>query len=170
MKRLSLAVLFVFSSLPLSPLFGDDAKLDAILAEVRALREQVSELEGRIAELEETLQGVPAAVASEAPQSKSEKRNWIDNMRVELKKAEARASGPWTEPASWTKISKGMDEEAVIAILGEPTSRKFSVRLDTDEILIYEGDLSGNGDLISGEIRLYKGKVRRFEAPDLPSE
>ena len=54
----------------------------------------------------------------------------------------------------------------MIAILGEPSARKFSIRKDTDEILIYESDLHGTGKLVRGEVRIYKGKVRRFSAPN----
>lgn len=148
-----------------------DEKLDQVLAELQSLREQVAALETRL-EAVESNSAEPSSNQNIAPDAiqPRERKNWFDTMRVELKKAEVRASGAWTTPSSWDGIRTGLKEEEVIALLGEPTQRKFSVRRDTDEILIYEGDLEGTGELIEGEIRIYKGKVRRFTAPDFPSQ
>lgn len=144
-----------------------DDRLDAILSELRALRAQVSELEARVAQIE----GAPAVQAVAAPaaddsKAAPEKDRWYDKMRIELRKAEARASGPWTEPAAWDRVVPGMKESEVRALLGEPTQEKFSVRKDTDLILIYQGDLDGNGQLVEGEVRIRHGKVTRFEKPE----
>lgn len=147
-----------------------DERLDRIVEELQSLREQVSALEARVSELESLPPAETHVETTQPRQSSREKSKWFDTMRVELKKAEARASGAWTSIARWDRIHKGMKVEDVVHILGEPTHRKFSVRKDTDEILIYEGDLDGNGELVSGEIRIYKGKVRRYVAPDLPPE
>lgn len=144
-----------------------DDRIDELIAEVRALKEQVALLEDRIQALEGQ-RGL--AESSETEGKRNDSRSWFDSMRVELKKAEVRASGSWTEPQSWTKISKGMKKEEVIDVLGEPTTIKFSVRKDTDEILVYEGDLTGEGQPARGEVRIYKGEVRRFEVPDLPAQ
>lgn len=146
-------------------LFADD-RLDQILEELTALRQQVDALEQRLDNLE--AQGiVPNTIPSSAASAeKEEKKNWFDAMRVELKKAEVRASGAWTVAATWDSLEKGMEEEDVITLLGEPTTRKFSVRKDTDEIFYYRGDLEGTGEQLEGEVRIYKGKVRRFVVPD----
>lgn len=150
--------------LVLSPaaLFADD-KLDQVLAELAALRQQVDSLEQRLEAIEAQ---PPAAAAPAASAERGDRKNFFDAMRVELKKADVRASGEWTKPETWESLKKGMEEEEVIALLGEPIDRKFSVRLDTDEILYYRGDLDGTGELIEGEVRIYKGKVRRFVVPD----
>ena len=150
---------------------NSDEKLDLILAELKSLREQVSNLETRLEAVETQPEEILAkqTVAPEADKPR-ERKNWFDTMRVELKKAEVRASGPWTTPSTWDRIQNGLKEDEVIAILGEPTQRRFSVRRDTDEILIYRGDLEGTGVPLEGEIRIYKGKVRRFTAPDFPAE
>lgn len=155
-----------------------DERIDALLAEVRALRSQVQQLESRVASLESDAPAPSGFAATPAPSQTApadtiepkERKGWFDNMRIELKKAEARASGAWTEPSVWNQIHAGMDAEQAIEILGEPTTRKFSLRKDTDEILIYQGDLAGDGSEIKGELRIYKGKVRRFETPDFPAE
>lgn len=146
-------------------LLADD-RLDQVLEELAALRQQVDSLEQRLASIEE--QGLAPAGAPVAPPQAEDDENkgWFDSMRVELKKAEVRASGPWTAAATWNELEKGMKEEEVIELLGEPTARKFSVRKDTDEIFHYRGDLDGTGELIEGEVRIYKGKVRRFVVPD----
>ncbi len=163
-----LAVLLL--ALPLVSATADD-RIDALLAEVRSLRSQVQQLETRVASLESDAPApAPSQAAPAATAEPKERKGWFDNMRIELKKAEARASGPWTEPAVWTQIQEGMTADQAIAILGEPTSRKFSLRKDTDEILIYQGDLAGDGDEVRGELRIYKNKVRRLEPPDFPAD
>lgn len=141
-----------------------DTASDEILAELRALRAKVDSLEARIAQLETA----PPKTASAAVEPAQTERKWFDRLNLELKKAEVRASGPWTTESTWQKVHVGMEVDALIDLLGEPTGRKFSVRRDTDEIFFYEGDLEGTGEAISGEIRIYKGKIRRFTAPDFP--
>ncbi len=160
------ALLLLFAALP-SGILADEAKIDLILEEVAALRQEVAQLQQRVDALE--TRPVAKAPPSEQNAPIDKPKRWYDNMRIELKKAEARASGPWIEAENWKLVENGMKEDDAIAILGEPTRRKFSVRKDTDEILIYEGDLNGEGELVSGEIRIYKGKIRRFVAPDFPT-
>ncbi len=144
-----------------------EVTLENVLEELQALRAQVSALEARIESLESS--GIAAAItASESKIDSEERRNWFEKMRLELKKADAKAIGGWTKPENWTRISVGQKLEEVVEILGKPTKRKFSVKKKTDEILIYEGDLSGNGALIEGTIRIYKGKVNDIEAPRFP--
>lgn len=148
-----------------------EERLDQILEELQSLRQQVANLEARLDAIENKSETANNPQATAPANTKSrEGKTWFDNMRVELKKAEVRASGPWTNPAAWKQIQNGLKEKQVLAALGEPTQRKFSVRRDTDEILIYRGDLEGTGVPIEGEIRIYKGKVRRFTAPDFPNE
>ncbi|MBD5782111.1 hypothetical protein IEN85_21615 [Pelagicoccus sp. NFK12] len=161
-----------FATLPFASLnLRADDKIDQVLSELQALRQQVATLEARVATLEAT-KAIPAgALDASAPEAQPrERKNLFDHMRIELQKAEARASGPWTTPANWNGIQNGLTEDEVIEILGEPTDRKFSVRRDTDEIFYYRGDLEGTGEPIEGEIRIYKGKVRRFTLPDFPTE
>ncbi len=144
-------------------------KTEQILSELQALREEVATLEARVASLEAENAAIAAAPDQGQVQPR-QRKTWFDNMRIELKKAEVRASGAWTNPEAWTAIQNGLTVDEVIAALGEPTTRKFSVRRDTDEILYYQGDLEGTGEPVEGEIRIYKGKVRRFNLPDFPSE
>lgn len=170
-------VIFLFTMGLITPrLFSqsnDQATLDLILAEVRALNDKVEELEKRVAAFESASEETPAiaraaidyAAANPPPTEEKSRNKWYENLRVELKKADVRASGDWVKPESWDQIKTGMDPEDVIAVLGEPSARKFSIRKDTDEIMIYEGDLHGTGKLVKGEVRIYKGKVRRFSAP-----
>lgn len=146
-----------------------EANIEGILAELQVLRKQVATLETRIENLENEKAATIAAADSNEVQPR-QRKTWFDNMRVELKKAEVRASGAWTSPDAWNNIQTGLTIDEVIAFLGEPTDRKFSVRRDTDEILHYRGDLEGSGEPVEGEIRIYKGKVRRFTLPDFPTE
>lgn len=150
---------------------ASQATLDRILAEIRTLSEKVSSLEARLAKYEDTAEtaaALPPAVAAYAaanPPPKGQKDKWYENLRIELRKADARASGAWVKPESWDRLALKMSPDEAIAILGEPTSKKFSIRKDTDEIYIYEGDLEGTGELIKGEVRIYKNKVSKIVAP-----
>lgn len=149
----------------------NQATLDQILAEIKSLNEKVSALEVRLAKYEEVADvsnAIPqAAVAYAAanPPPKGEKDKWYENLRIELRKADVRASGNWVNPDSWDQLALKMKPDEVVAILGEPMDKKFSIRKDTDEIYIYQGDLDGQGNNVKGEVRIYKGKVSKILAP-----
>ncbi len=155
---------------------SDQATLDQILAEIKALNEKVASLEQRVAEMEGEASAVPAAVAAvpaqvaayvaSNPPPEKNKEKWYENLRIELRKADARASGEWVKPETWTQVALKMKPEEVIAILGEPSFKKFSIRKDTDEIYHYEADLNGNGALAKGEVRIYRNKVSKIVAPN----
>ncbi len=171
MKRL---ITFLFLISFSNAIFAADVNqdtLDQILAEIKSLNEKVSALEARVAKYEEVAEASntapPAAVAYAAsnPPPKGNKDKWYENLRIELRKADVRASGDWVNPDAWDKLALKMKPEEVVAILGEPMDKKFSIRKDTDEIFIYEGDLDGQGNTIKGEVRIYKGKVNRILAP-----
>lgn len=151
-----------------SPLTHADETLEHVLLELKAVRAQLSALEARIEALESQPVSTEPTQTAE-PVKLAEKKSWIDSMRIELKKADVRASGAWTKPDVWNSVEIGMKTEEVIDLLGKPTSRKFSVRKDTDEILFYQGDLEGSGKPVKGELRIYKGKVRRFVVPVFPA-
>lgn len=150
---------------------ADQATLDQILAEIKSLNEKVAALETRLARYEEVAEvssAIPQAAVAYAtsnPPPKGDKNKWYENLRIELHKADVRASGDWINPDAWDRLALKMKPEEVIAILGEPMDKKFSIRKDTDEIFIYEGDLDGLGNTIKGEVRIYKGKVNRIVAP-----
>ncbi len=161
-------LLIVTLALTAHPLRATD-KIDQVLNELQALRQQVETLEARVATLESANANAVAALENSSSKIEPRQRKSLfDNMRIELKKAEVRASGAWTSSNAWQAIQKDLTVDEVIAALGEPTDRKFSVRRDTDEIFYYRGDLEGTGEPIEGEIRIYKGKVRRFTLPDFP--
>jgi len=170
-SALTLLFVFLFATAPLA---ADDtqATLDQILAEIKSLNEKVAALEARLAEYEEATasaqQPLPPAAAAYAaanPPPKGEKEKWYENLRIELRKADVRASGDWVNPDAWDKLALKMKPDEVVAILGEPVSKKFSIRKDTDEIFIYEGDLDGQGNDVKGEVRIYKGKVNKIVPP-----
>lgn len=150
---------------------ADQATLNQILAEIRTLNEKVAALETRLAKYENaagTAAALPPAVIAYAaanPPPQGQKDKWYENLRIELRKADARASGAWVKPETWDRLALKMSPDEAVAILGKPTLKKFSIRKDTDEIYIYEGDIDGTGDLIKGEVRIYKNKVSKIVAP-----
>ena len=149
----------------------EQATLDQVLAEIKSLNKKVSALEVRLAKYEgisEVCNAFPQAADAHAaynPPPKGDKNKWYENLRIELRKAEVRASGDWVNPDAWDKLALKMKPVEVVAILGEPMDKKFSIRKDTDEILIYRGDPDGQGNRVKGEVRIYKGKVNKILAP-----
>jgi len=141
----------------------DEAPIAAILEELKSLRSKVDSLEKRL----ETLESPSTQQADVgATMNEKEKTTWINRLRTDLRKAEFKAIGGWTEATNWEKISDRMSEKAVLEILGDPTRSKLSIRKDTDMIHIYEGDIDGSGKLIKGEVRVRKGKVSEIQRPE----
>ena len=68
------------------------------------------------------------AAANPPPVEEKSRNKWYENLRVELQNADVLASGNWVKPESWKRIETKMTPEEVIAILGEPTASKLSVR------------------------------------------
>ncbi|MEM9026711.1 MAG: hypothetical protein AAGB06_07220 [Verrucomicrobiota bacterium] len=149
---------------PFSQSIADETS-QQILKELRALRTQVSKLEMRIAELEKAPAPSVTVTQSFDDSNNAEKDKWFNRFRMEMHQSQMRAIGGWTKSENWDKIELKMKPDAVAEILGEPDRIKFSIRKDTDEIYIYEGDLDGQGNIIKGEIRVYKGKVSKIVKP-----
>ncbi len=147
------------------------ATLDQVLVEIKSLNEKVSALKVRLAKYEEVSEvpnTVPRAAVAHAtsnPSPKDDKNQWYENLRIELCKAEVRASGDWVNPDAWDKLASKMNPREFVAILGEPMDKKFSIRKDTDEVLIFRGDLEGKGYTVKDEVRIGKGKVNQILAP-----
>lgn len=176
MRQVLLLLLLPFLNSAVFSQEAGQATLDQILAEVRALKEKVASLEDKMSAYENSAPAPvaptsdipPAAIAYAAanPPPKGDKNKWFENLRVELRKADVRASGNWVKPEAWDQVALKMKPEEVVAILGEPMDKKFSIRKDTDEIFIYKGDIDGDGVESRGEVRIYKGKVRRITPPN----
>ena len=163
-RILSVLALFILLG-PIHHVSGqaENDPLAPVLEQLRQLTERVAALEQRIAQIEST---PPSLTPANQPTDEKGKTRWINQLRTDLRKADAKATGPWTEAANWQKISLKMKEDEALEILGKPTRSKFSIRKDTDTIHIYEGDLDGTGKLYEGEVRIYKGKVSDILVPE----
>ncbi|MCH6256214.1 hypothetical protein MLD52_06615 [Puniceicoccaceae bacterium K14] len=138
-----------------------------LISLVKELEAKVAQLEERVSVLESGNEDATAATKSNAPVMTAEE--WEEKVQAEVKKITRQVEADWTVASKWELIEVKMAEEEVLEILGKPTRRKFSVRKDTDERFIYEGDLTGEGALVEGEIRIYKGKVTRIDTPEFPA-
>lgn len=147
----------------------DSATLDtrALTALVKALEEKVESLEARIRALESD--SVTVHVGNSEEEVLLTKSEWAEKVGAEVRKLSRKVEGAWTAPSKWSLIQEKMKLDDVLEILGKPSKRKFSVRKDTDEVFTYQGDLTGEGDEVRGEVRIYKGKVARFVVPDFPA-
>jgi len=108
-----IAVVFLSLLLHLST-FGDSGKSDTSTAlTIRALYKQIEALEKRVEELERYIQTHPVNLQSEATEP------------VISAKPVAKGGDP-TDERNWRKLKRGMSEEQVKEILGEPNYIKVS--------------------------------------------
>ena len=130
----------------------DSARISRLESEIRQLRTRVDEQQRRISRLEEELkrQANEPVVAT------------IPGKRQERIPAASPDKLLWHSPASWTGVSKGMSEEQVTEVLGQPTSLETFGRYKT---LFYRGMVPGSGP-ISGHVNLLDDRVLAVSLPE----
>ena len=87
----------------------------------------------------------PTPAKPVAPQEPKEKKSLFQKIKQELKRDEALAAGPWTNPDTWKNVRKSMTSFRVRQVLGNPSKIKNSVNPRIQRIYRYEGDLDGDG-------------------------
>jgi len=155
-------------------------KLDLILNKVDSLEKRVNAIEGKGTKtpapaIAVTPAPAPRPVAQPAPrrvpaqpaipQRPQEKKSFFQKLKQELKSDEARDSGPWTNPDTWSKISNSMTDLEVRRTLGNPTKIKNSINPRIDRVYRYEGDLDADGVEEKGVVNFQRGRVISFESP-----
>jgi hypothetical protein len=129
----------------------DPARISRLESEIRLLRTRIDEQQRRIVRLEEELKrrkGKP--VVGTVPGRREEKLPAVATDRL-----------PWHAPESWARISKGMTEEQVTDVLGQPTSVEAFGRYKT---LFYRGTTAGSGS-VTGHVNLLDDRVLAVSQP-----
>jgi Trimerisation motif len=153
-RALGVAVIPVVLSMALyAEIAGADdaARISRLESEIRLLRTRVDEQQRRIARLEEELKR----------QAKEPVVVTIPGRREDRIPAASPDQLPWHSPDSWTHVSKGMSEEQVTDVLGQPTSVETFGRYKT---LFYRGTVAGSGS-VSGHVNLLDDCVLAVSPP-----
>ena len=154
-------------------------KLDLILNKVDSLDKRVTSLEKNKPEkpapaatpsVEEVAKPAPTKPAPTpakpvAPQEPKEKKSFFQKIKQELKRDEALAAGPWTNPDTWKNVRKSMTSFKVRQVLGNPNKIKNSVNPRIERVYRYEGDLDGDGVEEEGVVNFHRDRVVSFESP-----
>lgn len=123
--------------------------LDSLNRELQTLRTTVQNQERRIVALEQKLAQTPntsqpsqsAPTAPASPQQTGQVPGW-------------------QLPANWARLQRGMSEQQVVAILGNPTS----IVDGTHRKIYYEGEVAGSGFVV-GYVQFYEKRLDRYEPP-----
>jgi hypothetical protein len=153
-RALVVAVIPVVLTMALCPVVAgadDAARISRLESELRLLRTRVDEQQRRIARLEEELKR----------QANEPVVGTTPGRREDRAPAASPDQLPWHSPESWTGVSKGMSEEQVTEVLGQPTSVESFGRYKT---LFYRGTVPGSG-LLSGHVNLLDDRVLAVSPP-----
>ena len=148
-----------------------DEKLDLILAELQKLHASVEQLETRVSELEGDLAGAVAeqvvmvSADSEAAYTASGGETLVDKVVSAIQVREQQVNFPWMEAGLWQGLEKGMSQDEVIALLGEPTLTDPSLKRWIDTVFTYRGRRPSTGQQVTAKVRFYKDQLVNFEAP-----
>lgn len=147
------AIPFVLSMALCAEVAGanETARISRLESEIRLLRTRIDEQQRRIVRLEEQLkrQASEPVVAT------------IPARREDRIPAPSPDQLPWHSAESWTRVSKGMTEEEVTDILGQPTSIESFGRYKT---LFYRGTVPGSG-AVMGHVNLLEDRVLAVSQP-----
>jgi hypothetical protein len=169
--------LIIFSSISV---WGSDAVSNKeLLVKIELISNRVKQLERRIQSVEkennqlrkeivkstQTDTSKLTSVAQILPSDPDQKKSFLDKLRFEINSNADKASGPWVNPENWKKIRKRMSNYEVRQILGTPTRIKPSIKPNIEQVYIYTGDLTADGDQEEGIINFNDKRVVSFLSP-----
>lgn len=150
----AIACFLAISLLPASSQADDATRISFLESEIQKLRTQLGEQDRRIQRLEAELErrgGVaPPDWRTERPAAHAPTKG-------------SEAPGPLTRhsPEAWDRIAKGMTQEEVVKILGEPTGVES---VDDYKTLFYR-EVMADGEPISGHVNLREDRVVAIRKP-----
>ncbi len=147
---------------------AETATNEAILAELRKLNANLEHLEQRLDDIDQrvdAVESVSAATIASAQTAGPPNPSLIDRMVEAVQAREESIRYPWMDTEIWSKVKKGMSEEEVVDILGEPTLEDPSLYKRIDKVHTYRGRRPMTGELVFGKVKFYRNKVVSIETP-----
>lgn len=136
--------------------------------EFDALAKRVEQLEASLRIVKNTqVEEIAAEAIASMPMGQAEKSSLIENVVNTIQAREEIANYPWMDTEKWSKITKGMSPEEVVAVLDEPTLNEPSMHKRVDIVYTYEGRRVATAKKVTGIVRFYKGKAIEIEVPEL---
>jgi hypothetical protein len=130
----------------------DAARINFLESEIQRLRNQLDEQNRRIERLEAALAQRSAAVPGRP-----------SDRRPEATAASPKGTGqqPWHSLENWERVAKGMTQEEVVKVLGEPTAVQS---VDNYKTLFYSG-VTRDGRTLNGLVNMRDERVVAVKNP-----
>jgi hypothetical protein len=136
--------------------------------EFDALAKRLEQVEASVRMVKNTqIEGLAAEAVSAMPMDMADKESLIEFVVNTIQAKEEIANYPWMDTEKWSKITKGMSPEEVVAVLDEPTLNEPSMHKRVDIVYTYEGRRVATAKKVTGIVRFYKGKAIEIEVPEL---
>ena len=137
---------------PVSARSDDAARINFLESEIQRLRNQLDEQNRRIEWLEAALAQRGAAVPGRP-----------SDRRLDATAASPKATGPqpWHSLENWDRVTKGMTQEEVVKVLGEPTTVQS---VDNYKTLFYSG-VTRDGRTLNGLVNMRDERVVAVKNP-----
>lgn len=149
-------------------LLAESATNEAILAELKKLNAGLERLEKRLDDIDQrvdSIESVGVSVVQSADTAGPPNPNMIDRMVEAVQLRQESIRYPWMDSSLWDKLQKGMSEDEVIGVLGEPILEDPSLHKRIDKVYTYRGRRPMTGELVLGKVKFYRNKVISIEAP-----
>jgi len=162
-RKLALTVVFA-AVMPFS-LQAETVEVDA--EKLDRLERRLAELEARLAEQEQETKKVKTLASSSAAAGSGNSSILGGNsLTYDILADSAWRNLRWTQEEQWAGIRKGVTEEKVIELLGDPPRSLESLKPRVDKVFWYETSLRSSSDALRGKISFRDGKVIYFDKPN----
>ena len=137
---------------PVSARSDDAARINFLESEIQRLRNQLDEQNRRIERLEAALAQRGAVVPGRP-----------SDRRLDATAASPKTTGPqpWHSLENWERVTKGMTQEEVVKVLGEPTTVQS---VDNYKTLFY-GGVTRDGRTLNGLVNMRDERVVAVKNP-----
>jgi len=159
------AKLFALSGLfacLVSPAFAD-----AEAERIARLEKRLAELEARLSDQEQETKEVKTMAASSAAAGGQSGGAFTGNpLALDIMANSACRNLRWTQEEQWADVRKGISEEKVIELLGEPPRSLDSLKPRVDLVYFYETGIRDKKNGLKGKISFKNGKVIAINKPN----
>jgi hypothetical protein len=150
----ALACMLAVHLVPPAARADDASRISFLESEIQKLRTQLGEQDRRIQRLEAELSRRGAV---DTPDQVTGRR------AAQTSSGSAAASGsrPWRAPPAWERVAKGMTQDEVVKVLGEPTAIQA---VDNYKTLFYKG-VAADGRAVDGLVNFRDERVVAVKKP-----